>query len=64
MRAVLVTGATGTVGRDAVRALLSRGDVTVRALVRDPSRAALPEGVVTVKETCATRPPSTARSKA
>lgn len=49
MRTVLITGATGTVGRDAVRALLSRGDVTVRALVRDPSRAALTEGVVMVK---------------
>lgn len=36
---VLVTGATGNVGREVVRALLARG-VPVRAALRDPSRAA------------------------
>src|SRR5215204_5226889 len=43
---VLVTGATGKVGRAIASALLDRGE-TVRALVRDPTRAAsiLPAGV-------------------
>jgi nucleoside-diphosphate-sugar epimerase len=43
---VLVTGATGKVGRALASALLDRGD-QVRALVRDPNRAAtiLPAGV-------------------
>jgi dihydroflavonol-4-reductase len=43
---VLVTGATGKVGNAIASALLARGD-TVRALVRDPARAAsiLPAGV-------------------
>jgi uncharacterized protein YbjT (DUF2867 family) len=36
---ILVTGATGTVGRHVVRALAERG-ATVRAFVRDPGRAA------------------------
>ena len=40
----LVTGATGTVGRQVVQHLLQRG-ATVRALVRTPSTAHLPEGV-------------------
>jgi nucleoside-diphosphate-sugar epimerase len=45
----LVTGATGKVGGATARALLDRGD-EVRALVRDPRRAAslLPSGVETV----------------
>src|SRR5215207_569971 len=38
----LVTGAIGKVGHAVASALLERGD-EVRALVRDPSRAALPE---------------------
>ncbi|MFI6691469.1 NmrA family NAD(P)-binding protein [Streptomyces sp. NPDC050433] len=38
----LVTGATGTVGRQIVLELLSRGH-TVRALTRDPSRAGIPD---------------------
>ena len=38
---VLVIGATGTIGRAVVRALLDEG-VTVRAMSRDPQAAALP----------------------
>jgi uncharacterized protein YbjT (DUF2867 family) len=41
---ILVTGATGHVGGELVRALVARG-AAVRALVRDPSRATLPAGV-------------------
>lgn len=41
---VLVTGATGTVGRHLVDQLLAGGH-RVRALTRDPARAALPAGV-------------------
>ena len=44
MTTVLVGGATGTVGREVVRALLAKRGVTVRALVRDPSKA--PAGTV------------------
>ncbi|MEU3948391.1 NAD(P)H-binding protein [Streptomyces sp. NPDC029526] len=44
---ILVTGATGTVGRELVAGLLDRGHA-VRALTRDPSRAALPVGVEVV----------------
>ncbi|WP_330180695.1 NAD(P)H-binding protein [Nocardia sp. NBC_01503] len=40
----VVTGATGNVGAELVRALAG-GDEPVRALVRDPKRAKLPEGV-------------------
>jgi dihydroflavonol-4-reductase len=49
MRA-LVTGATGNVGNAVAAALVRRGD-EVRALVRDPARAAavLPEGVEAVR---------------
>ncbi|ACQ80929.1 NmrA family protein [Beutenbergia cavernae DSM 12333] len=42
---ILVTGATGTVGRLVVDALLDRGATDVRALTIDPVRAALPAGV-------------------
>jgi uncharacterized protein YbjT (DUF2867 family) len=45
---ILVTGATGTVGRNVVDQLLRRG-ADVRALVRDPARADLPPGVETVR---------------
>ncbi|MBC3983784.1 NmrA family NAD(P)-binding protein, partial [Streptomyces sp. AC536] len=38
MTKILVTGATGTVGRHVV-AGLARADVDVRALVRDPGAA-------------------------
>ncbi len=45
---VLVTGATGTVGREVVRALLELG-AAVRALSRDPETAALPAEVEVVR---------------
>ncbi|XYH99819.1 SDR family oxidoreductase [Sorangium sp. So ce1128] len=41
---VLVTGATGTVGRQVVEQLAKRG-ADVRALVRDPAKANFPAGV-------------------
>lgn len=45
---ILVTGARGGLGSNVVRAALDRGHA-VRALVRDPDRAALPAGVVAVR---------------
>ncbi|WP_328725855.1 NmrA family NAD(P)-binding protein [Streptomyces sp. NBC_00259] len=55
---ILVTGATGTVGRQVVAELVDRGH-TVRALTRDPAKArtALPEGVEVVQGDL-TDPPS------
>lgn len=44
---VLVSGATGNVGREVVSQLLNRG-VTVRALARTPNSAGLPDGVEVV----------------
>ncbi|MFI1186450.1 NAD(P)H-binding protein [Streptomyces californicus] len=44
---ILVTGATGTVGRRVVEQLLERGE-RVRALTRAPERAAFPAGVEVV----------------
>ncbi|MFC3495722.1 NAD(P)H-binding protein [Glycomyces rhizosphaerae] len=44
---ILITGATGTIGRPLVAALHARG-MAVRALTRDPSRARFPEGVEVV----------------
>jgi uncharacterized protein YbjT (DUF2867 family) len=41
---ILVTGATGTVGRQVIEQLVKRG-ADVRALVRDPSKADFPAGV-------------------
>src|SRR6188472_3066151 len=41
---ILVTGATGNVGRQVVEQLVKRG-ADVRALVRDPAKANLPAGV-------------------
>src|SRR3954454_10637613 len=41
---ILVTGATGTVGRNVIDQLIKRG-ADVRALVRDPSKANLPAAV-------------------
>ncbi|MGY3441764.1 MULTISPECIES: SDR family oxidoreductase [unclassified Bradyrhizobium] len=45
---ILVTGATGTVGRSVVEHLVKRG-ADVRALVRDPAKASLPAGVAAAK---------------
>ena len=45
---ILVTGATGTVGRQVVEQLALRG-ADIRALVRDPAKAGLPAGVATVQ---------------
>lgn len=45
---ILVTGATGTIGRHVIDQLVQRG-ASVRALVRDPSRADFPAGVAVVK---------------
>jgi uncharacterized protein YbjT (DUF2867 family) len=45
---ILVTGATGNVGRNVVEQLISRG-ADVRALVRDPSKAAFPANVEIVR---------------
>ncbi len=43
MSRVLVTGATGRVGREVVARLLAAGE-KVRALTRDPAAARLPAG--------------------
>ncbi|MFH8371248.1 SDR family oxidoreductase [Streptomyces sp. NPDC018031] len=48
MSTILVTGATGNVGRHIVSALAAAGH-RVRALVRDPHRASLPAGVEAVR---------------
>jgi uncharacterized protein YbjT (DUF2867 family) len=48
MDTILVTGATGNVGRHVV-AELARAGLPVRALVRDPARARLPETVEVVQ---------------
>ena len=45
---ILVTGASGTIGRQVVEQLVQRG-AKVRALVRDPAKADFPEGVSVVK---------------
>ncbi|MEV0371046.1 NAD(P)H-binding protein [Streptomyces sp. NPDC050636] len=45
---IVVTGATGNIGRSLVGGLLGEG-AAVRALTRDPSRAALPAGAETVR---------------
>ncbi|MGO7154548.1 NmrA/HSCARG family protein [Rhizobium leguminosarum] len=45
---ILVTGATGNVGRQVVEHLVKRG-ADVRALVRDPSKAEFPAGVNVVQ---------------
>jgi uncharacterized protein YbjT (DUF2867 family) len=45
---ILVTGATANVGRLVVDELLARGATDVRALTKDPERAALPAGVEVV----------------
>lgn len=45
---ILVTGSTGTIGRQVVEQLVKRG-ADVRALVRDPSKANFPAGVGVVQ---------------
>ena len=45
---ILITGATGNIGRQVVQQLVDRG-ADVRALVRDPSKANLPAGVQVVQ---------------
>ncbi|EHR01977.1 SDR family oxidoreductase [Bradyrhizobium sp. WSM471] len=45
---ILVTGATGTIGRHVVEQLVKRG-ADVRALARDPAKANLPAGVTVVR---------------
>lgn len=45
---ILVTGATGTIGRHVIDQLIQRG-ASVRALVRDPAKADFPAGVEVVK---------------
>ena len=45
---ILVTGATGNVGRNVVEQLVTRG-ADVRALVRDPAKADFPAGVEVVQ---------------
>ena len=47
---ILVTGATGNVGREVVNLLLEDGQ-TVRAITRNPTTAALPSGVHVVAAT-------------
>lgn len=42
---ILVTGATGNIGRKVVDHLLARGAGAVRALTTNPAKAALPDGV-------------------
>jgi uncharacterized protein YbjT (DUF2867 family) len=46
---ILVTGATGSVGRLVVDELLALGATGVRALTNNPARAALPDGVEVVE---------------
>src|SRR5690606_15194417 len=45
---ILVTGATGTVGRQVAEQLVKRG-ADVRALVRNPAKADVPAGVAVVE---------------
>lgn len=45
---ILVTGATGNIGKEVVKLLVESG-TTVRALTRDPKRAAFPQSVEVVK---------------
>jgi len=45
---ILVSGATGTIGRHLIDELVQRG-ATVRALVRDPAKANFPAGVSVVQ---------------
>src|SRR5262249_32648631 len=49
MKRILVTGATGNVGRQVVFQLLAAGGVQVRALTRNPDSASLPPEVEVVR---------------
>lgn len=42
---ILVTGATGNIGRKVVDELVARGVTDIRALTKNPAKAALPSGV-------------------
>ena len=42
---ILVTGATGNIGRKVVDELVARGVADIRALTTNPAKAALPSGV-------------------
>ncbi|MCX4676110.1 NAD(P)H-binding protein [Streptomyces sp. NBC_01433] len=42
---ILVTGATGNIGRELLAQLRAHGDLSVRGLTRDARRASFPEGV-------------------
>ncbi len=46
---ILITGATGNVGRQVIQQLVNRGATDVRALVRDPAKANFPGGVEVVQ---------------
>lgn len=46
---ILVTGATGNIGRELLRRLTERDDLHIRAATRDPSGAALPGTVEAVR---------------
>jgi len=48
MTTILVTGPTGTIGSQVVKALLGKPGVTVKAAVRPGSKAVLPSGVTAV----------------
>jgi uncharacterized protein YbjT (DUF2867 family) len=45
---ILITGASGNIGRQVVQNLVSRG-AAVRALVRDPAKTTFPKGVEVVQ---------------
>ncbi len=45
---ILVTGATGNIGRLMVNHLINLGANDIRALTRDPARAQLPDGVTAI----------------
>ncbi len=53
---ILITGATGNIGRQVVQQLVNRG-ADVRALVRDPSKASFPAVWTSYRATCSTWTP-------
>ncbi|MDX3535486.1 NAD(P)H-binding protein [Streptomyces sp. MB09-01] len=46
---ILVTGATGNIGRALLKELHARGAGPLRGLTRDPARAVFPDGVEAVE---------------